>query len=136
MADMPHAIVLFDGVCNLCNGAVQFIIRRDREAYFHYASLQSRVGQALLEQHGMPPSKLTTLVLVEGDAVSLRSTAALRIASRLSLPWRLLARVGWLVPLSWRDALYRWIARHRYSWFGRREQCWIPTPQLKARFLD
>lgn len=136
MVDLPHAIVLFDGVCNLCNGAVQFVIRRDRAAYFRYASLQSEVGQSLLKQHGLTASTLTTMVLVEGDTVSVRSTAALRIAAHLTLPWRALARLGWLMPVSWRDTLYRWVARNRYSWFGRREQCWVPTPQLKALFLD
>jgi len=132
--DAHNALILFDGVCNLCNGAVNFIVDHDPDAYFRFAPLQSNVAQTHLQQYGVR-TDLDTMVLVENGEVYERSTAALRIARRLSGPWPLLA-MGLLVPRPLRDAVYDWIATNRYDWFGQRDQCRMPTPELKARFLD
>lgn len=137
MATSATATILFDGVCNLCNGFVQFVIRHDRRGYFRFAALQSELGHALLAAHGQPgppPGGPDSVVLLEGGQFYSHSAAVLRIAGRLGGPWRLVA-VGWLLPRRWRDALYRYVARHRYRWFGRQESCWLPTPELRARFL-
>jgi len=131
----PAAVVLFDGVCNLCNASVHFIIDRDPAAYFRFASLQGENGQALLRRHGLSTSDFDTLVLVEGGKVHMRSGAALRIARRLRGAWPLLA-FFWVVPSPVRDALYAWVSRNRYRWFGQEEACRLPTPELRARFLD
>ena len=130
-----HALVLFDGVCNLCNGAVNFIIDHDPNGYFRFAPLQSDVAQERLARTDAAGSDLDTVVLVEEETVYVRSTAALRIARRLTAPWPLLA-LFLVVPRLLRDPVYNWIATHRYDWFGRRDQCRLPTPALKSRFLE
>ena len=133
-------IILFDGVCNLCNGFVQFVIEHDPQARFQFAALQSEAGQSLLRQYGLDPAPTGTdpdsvWLLDEGRLYS-HSTAVLRIAKRLGGGWSLLAAPGWLLPAAVRDALYRFVARHRYQWFGRQQECWLPTPDLRARFLS
>ncbi|MFD0694400.1 thiol-disulfide oxidoreductase DCC family protein [Paenibacillus sp. GCM10027628] len=130
-----EAIVLFDGVCNLCNGAVQFILRHDPQGVFRFASLQSDVGQMLLQQHRLPADVINTIVLIEHGHSFTHSTAALRIARRLRSPWRL-AYAAILVPAPIRNAAYRFIARNRYRWFGQAEHCMLPKPEYKQRFLD
>lgn len=130
----PHAVVLFDGVCNLCNASVNFVIDRDPAGYFRFGALQSEEAAPLLRRAGLAPDHLGSIVLVEGGQVYTRSTAALRIARRLSGAWPLLA-VFLAVPRPIRDAVYDVIARYRYRWFGREEACRIPTPELRARFL-
>ncbi|PIQ26386.1 hypothetical protein COW36_14615 [bacterium (Candidatus Blackallbacteria) CG17_big_fil_post_rev_8_21_14_2_50_48_46] len=126
--------VLFDGVCNLCNASVQFIIDRDPKAKFHFASLQSEVGQELLKAHKLPTEGFSSLVLLENDLVYIRSTGALRIARQLQyLRWMGLFLV---IPAFIRDSVYDFIARNRYRWFGKQESCRIPTPELKSRFLS
>jgi len=126
--------VLFDGECNLCNGAVQFVLRRDPKARFRFASLQSAAGRAVLAatRHGTLPD---SIVLVHDGRVLVKSAAALAIARGLRWPWPLLT-VFWLVPYPVRDLVYDWVARHRHRWFGRRQECWVPTPALRERFLD
>ncbi|ALD20397.1 thiol-disulfide oxidoreductase DCC family protein [Hymenobacter sp. DG25A] len=130
------AIVLFDGVCNLCNGFVQFVIEHDPAGHFHFAALQSPEGQALLEAHGhaVPAGEPDSVLLLENGRLYSHSTAALRIARQLTWPWRWGYAAIWL-PQRLRDAVYRWVARHRYQWFGKQEACWLPTPELRARFL-
>ena len=130
-----HPVVLFDGVCNLCEGAVRFAIERDPAARLRFAPLQSPLGRALLAHHGYDPDALDAVVLVDGDGAHDRSTAALRLALWLRAPWPWLARPLLLVPRRLRDAVYGWIARSRYRWFGRRAECLVPTPELRARFL-
>ncbi|MBF2055344.1 MAG: thiol-disulfide oxidoreductase DCC family protein [Candidatus Sericytochromatia bacterium] len=132
---MSYGIILFDGVCNLCNGAVNFIIDRDPEAYFHFAALQSEAGQKMLQELGLSQQDFDTIVLIEGNKHYTHSTAALRIARKLKAPWSL-AGVLLLVPAFIRNAVYRQIAKNRYQWFGKSAQCRLPTPALKARFLD
>ena len=133
MAAAPP-IVLFDGVCNLCSGSVQFLLKRDREGRFRFASLQSDAGRSLLAEHGLAVDSLRSVVLIEDGRVWQESAAALRIARHLPGAWRLL-RVFAAIPRPLRDAVYRWIARNRYRWFGKAETCWLPTPELKERFL-
>ena len=132
---MPSDIIFFDGVCNLCNGFVQFIIRHDPAGRFRFAALQSEAGQALLAEHGLPPvAEPESVLLLSGGQLYSHSSAVLRIARGLGGVWAL-AGVGGLLPRVWRDALYRFVARNRYRWFGRQESCILPTPELRARFL-
>jgi predicted DCC family thiol-disulfide oxidoreductase YuxK len=129
------AVILFDGVCNLCNASVNFIIDRDPQGRFSFAALQGEIGQGFLRRHGLATEVFDTLVLIDQGRLHQRSGAALRIARRLRWPWPLLA-VCWLVPLPLRDAVYGLVSRNRYRWFGRQDACRLPTPQLGARFLD
>ncbi len=126
-------IVLFDGVCNVCNGAVNFIIDRDPVSRFKFASLQSDAGQALCARHGLS-SDVGTIVLVERDRAFTESTAVLRIARGLRGAWPLICAAV-IVPRPVRNALYRWFAANRYRWFGKRDICRVPTPDIRARFI-
>lgn len=128
-------VILFDGVCNLCNSSVQFLIRHDRKNIFLFASLQSAYGQRILEKFHLPTQEHESIILVEGDSYYSESGAALRVLRHLGGVWALLYALI-IVPPFVRNTLYRFIARNRYRWFGQREQCMIPTPQLRARFLD
>ena len=128
-------LLLFDGVCNLCNGSVLWVIRRDPAGRFRFASLQSEVGRQLLAEAGLPPSALSTVVLYADGRFYTRSDAALGVLARLGSPWSWLA-VFRLVPRALRNRLYDWIAGNRYRWFGKKESCMIPTPELRNRFLD
>jgi predicted DCC family thiol-disulfide oxidoreductase YuxK len=134
---LPEAgtIVLFDGVCNLCNASVQFLLRRDRERRFRFAALQSAAGRTLLERYGLPTDSLSTIVVLEGGRARVQSAAALLLARRLPWPWPLLA-VFTILPRPLRDALYAFVARHRYRWFGRTESCMLPTREVADRFLE
>lgn len=130
-----HPILLFDGVCNLCSTAVQFIIKQDKKACFRFASLQSETGQKLLQKFKLPTDDITTMVLVEGDKYYTHSTAGLRNAWHMGGLWRIFY-LFIIIPKPIRDGVYNWIARNRYRWFGQSESCMIPTAELKARFLD
>ena len=127
-------IILFDGICNLCNGAVQFIIRHDPDGKFLFASLQSETGQQLLKQYNLPATDFTSFTLVQDDTVYTKSTGALKVAKQIKGAWSCLY-IFIIVPKFIRDAVYTWIAQNRYSWFGKKNACVIPTPELKARFL-
>ena len=129
-------IILFDGVCNLCNRAVQFIIRRDPNALFKFCSLQSEYASRILARAGCSGSDLDTVLLFEDGKLYARSTAALKIARRLRFPWRLLTCLL-LVPVPIRDMAYRLIAANRYRVFGRRESCLVPTAgDTQGRFVE
>ncbi len=130
-----HPILLFDGVCNLCEGAVRFAITRDPAARLRFAPLQSELGRALLLQHGYDPAAIDAVVLVDAAGAHDRSTAALRLAGHLRAPWSWLGPPLLLLPKRLRDGVYDFVARHRYRWFGRRDACLVPTPELRARFL-
>jgi predicted DCC family thiol-disulfide oxidoreductase YuxK len=129
------AIILFDGVCNLCEGVVRFVVPRDQPGHFRFAPLQSPAGRALLERHGLSPDTLDTFVLIDSSGCLTRSDAALALVARLAAPWSWLR---WLriVPLGVRDRVYDVVARNRYRWFGHKENCMVPGPELQARFLD
>lgn len=128
---MP-TVILFDGECNLCNGAVQFIIKRDNKGYFKFASLQSEVARQYLPEN--LSRNLSSIVLVADGKVYTQSTAALKIGRKLSGAWPLLYGLM-VVPRFIRDFVYRWIAKNRYKWFGKADSCWVATPDLKSRFL-
>ena len=127
-------VILFDGVCNLCNGSVNFVIDRDPEGIFRFGSLQSNQAAPLLARYGLEDSALDSIVLIEDGRVYRKSDAVLRIARRLPGAWPLLYG-AMAVPRVLRDAVYDWVARNRYRWFGRSDTCRVPTPELKARFL-
>jgi len=129
-----QAIILFDGVCNLCNGTVQFILPRDKAARFGFASLQSPKGQELLKIHNLLDTNLDSIVLIENDKAYTHSSAALRIFTRLGWAWKW-TYLGYVCPRFLRDAVYRWVAKNRYRWFGKSESCWLPQPEWKGRFL-
>jgi len=137
--DTSRPVVLFDGVCNLCNRTVQFIIRRDPHARFRFASLQSAAGAAIVRQatgralpSADPPE---SILLVERDRLYERSTAVLHVLRKLRFPWPV-AYALVIVPRAMRDSVYDLIARRRYRWFGRQDVCMVPTPDLRARFVD
>ena len=132
---MDDPVVLFDGVCNLCNSAVLFIIKHDKNNIFRLASLQSETGQKLLTKFNLPVNELNSFILVENNKVYNRSTGALRVAKKLNGILPLLYSFI-IIPKIFRDSIYDWIARNRYKWFGKKEECMIPTPELKARFLN
>lgn len=129
-----HTIVLFDGVCNLCNATVNFLIDCDPNGRFKFGALQSEAVEPFLERYGLQADRLESFVLIEDEQVYRRSEAALRIAWRLGGAWRLLYPFL-LLPRPLRDAAYAWIAANRYRWFGKQEACRMPTPELKARFI-
>lgn len=130
-----HITVLFDGVCNLCNGTVQFVIKRDRAAIFRFASLQSMYAHTLLREVNLPTDQLYSVIVIEKGIAYQKSDAALRIAKHLPGFWRWLY-IFRFIPKFIRDGMYNLIARNRYRLFGKQDQCMIPTPELKARFVD
>lgn len=132
----PEAILLFDGVCHMCHSAVQFILRHNATGDIYFASLQSELGQQLLSEHGYSSFDLQSMVYIEGGRLYTKSDAALRAGKKLSGGWRTLSILGFAVPRFLRDPIYSWIARNRYRWFGKSEQCLLPTPEVRARFLD
>lgn len=128
-------VILFDGVCNFCNNAVNFVIKRDKKARILFAPLQSETGKRLLEQYALPVNDMESFVFIEKGKAYTRSTAALRVCRYLSALWPLCFGAI-IVPKFIRDGIYNWIARNRYKWFGVRRECMIPTPEIKARFLN
>ena len=129
------SIILFDGICNLCNSSVNFVIRRDPDKRFKFAALQSSGGQRLLQEHGLHPSQLDTFILIEEGQVYSRSTAALRVVKRLNKPWPVLYACT-LIPVPIRDRLYNLVAKHRYKLFGKRETCIVPGSDVRERFIS
>ncbi len=128
-------VVLFDGVCNLCNGSVRFVIERDPHKHFQFAPLQSETATTLIGGTADPLAMPDSIVLVDDGRLYVRSTAALRIARRLRFPWPILW-VFMAVPRPLRDRVYDVIARHRYGWFGKRDTCMVPTKEIRDRFLE
>jgi predicted DCC family thiol-disulfide oxidoreductase YuxK len=128
------SIILFDGVCNLCSGAVQFILKRDHKKNFVFASLQSEIGKTLLSKYKVDTS-VETIILLQDDKYFSQSTAALEIARQLSGGWPLLYAFV-IIPRFIRDGIYDWISRNRYRFFGKKDACMIPSPEWKNRFLD
>lgn len=135
----PHEsnpVILFDGVCNLCNGTVRFIIKRDKTRHFRFGSLQSEAGRRLMEQRFPGTAdRLDSIVLIEGDRTYTHSDAVLRILRRLGPGWAFLSLLR-VIPRFFRDFVYRRIAGNRYRWFGKQETCMVPSPELKFLFID
>lgn len=128
-------IILFDGVCNLCNGFIQFVIKRDSADTFRYASLQSEIGKKLVYERGIDSNSIDSVVLIEpGVAYYIKSDAALQIGSDLN-GFGSLSRILYLIPSGLRNIVYDLIARYRYAWFGKKDACMIPTPELQSKFL-
>ena len=127
-------VLLFDGVCNLCNSSVRFFIRRDPRKNLRFASLQSATGQRILKESGVPTDHLASIVIVERGRVHLHSSAILRACGHLRFPWPAV-EVFLVIPCFLRDWVYRWIARNRYRWFGATEDCLTPRPEDADRFI-
>ena len=129
-----YKIILFDGVCNLCNGAVTYIIKRDKKNVFKFAALQSEIGKELVSKFKIDTSKVDSIILIDGEKHYEKSSAALHIAKHLSGAYPLL--FGFIImPGFIRDSFYDYIAKNRYKWFGKKESCMIPTLELKSKFL-
>ena len=129
-------IILFDGVCNLCNRSVNFILKHERDSLIRFASIKSETGRELLQRCGLPKDFSDAVIYIENGKVHQGSTAALKIGQRLKFPWSMISSVGLLVPGFFRDWVYRQIGTHRYQWFGKRDVCMVPTNELKKRFYD
>ena len=132
MTDNP--IILFDGVCNFCNAAVNFTIKRDKQNKIRFAALQSDAGRQLVQQYGLPADDMRSFLFIENEKVYNRSTAALKVCRYLTGLWPLCYGLM-IVPALIRNGVYDWIAKNRYKWFGERQECMIPTPEVRARFL-
>ncbi|MHA7130956.1 thiol-disulfide oxidoreductase DCC family protein [Algoriphagus namhaensis] len=129
------SIILFDGVCNLCNSSIDFIIQRDKNNSFLVGALQEKPGKSLVSKFDIPEDYLDSLVLIEEEKAFFKSTAALRIAKKLSGLWPIFYPLIYL-PKGLRDAVYDWIARNRYRWFGKKDLCRFPTEEERAKFLN
>jgi predicted DCC family thiol-disulfide oxidoreductase YuxK len=130
------AVIVFDGVCALCNGWVRFLVARDRARRYRFAAMQTPAGRRLLEAHGLDPDDPVSFLLVDEEGTWTDTQAIARVLAGLGGGWRLAGRSLTLVPGPLRDAAYRSIARNRYRWFGRYQHCPIPTPEERTRFLD
>jgi len=132
---MNYSVILFDGECNLCNKSVQFIIRHDIRKRFRFASLQSKMARTVIQNIDNKQGNLDSVILVENDTIYTLSDAALRIACKLDGWWFLL--YSFIVfPRFFRNAVYKYIAKNRYLWFGKRDACLLPTAELRERFLE
>lgn len=132
--ETDHPVILFDGVCNFCNAGINFIIKQDRKKVFRFAALQSEAGQKLLAQYSLPKKEYESFVLIDGGKVYQKSSAGLRVYGKLPWYWKW-TQAFWLAPKFIRNAVYDFIARNRYKWFGKKEACMIPTQDVKSRFL-
>lgn len=130
-----HPILLFDGVCNLCNQSVQWVLKRDYQAQFRFASLQSPTGKRLLKQYNLNTDALDSVVLIHQNKAYIKSDVPLETARLLGGFWQF-AHIFKFVPRFLRDRVYQFIAANRYRWFGKEESCWLPTPKWKNRFLE
>ncbi|MFC0522848.1 thiol-disulfide oxidoreductase DCC family protein [Pontibacillus salicampi] len=131
---MKQKIILFDGVCNFCDGAVQFIIKRDKKEQFYFASLQGEEGQRLVDEYEVD-KQTDSIILLEKNHVYTKSTASLRILKEMSGLWKLLY-ILIAVPPFIRNKMYDLLARNRYKWFGKKSECTLPSPSVRKRFLD
>ena len=128
-------VILFDGVCNLCNSSINYVIDRDKNDVFRFVSLQSELGRTIKQYIGYTKEDLDTIILYNpGEAYYIKSTAALKIINEFGGIWKLM-NIFLLFPSTLRDVVYNYIAKNRYKWYGKEESCRIPTPELKAKFL-
>ena len=128
-----HPTILFDGVCNYCNRMVNFVIRHDKKDRFRFAALQSSTGSYIRNSKNVPDST-DSFIYIENDKVYIYSTAALRVMMRMGWPWKA-AAILFIVPAFIRDSVYKWFAKNRYVWFGKKETCMVPSPEIKNKFL-
>ncbi len=128
------SIILFDGICNLCNASVQFILKRDPKEQFLFASLQSDAAKNILLQYNCKKNTMDSILLIEGGKVYEKSSAVLKICPHLKWPWRMFSVAAYL-PVSFRDKLYEFIAKNRYQWFGKKDSCIMMIPSYKNRFI-
>ncbi|MEN3324205.1 DCC1-like thiol-disulfide oxidoreductase family protein [Mariniflexile soesokkakense] len=138
MIDLPNhkKLILFDGVCNLCNTSVQYVIKHDNKNIFMFTPLQSKVGQQIIKKYQIDTNKVDSILLYTPEkGIDYKSTAALKIASHLGFPQSLIT-VFFIIPPFIRNWVYDYIAKNRYKWYGKKESCWIPTPELKSKFLE
>ncbi len=133
--ELQHPVILFDGVCNLCNSSVQFVIKHDKKRMFRFASLQSHFGQQVLQQFQIQTNNFNSFIVLENNRIYTKSTAAFKVIKQLNGLWKLLY-VFIIVPSFIRNAVYSFIANNRYKWFGKKESCWIPTAELKELFYQ
>ncbi|MDP5229376.1 MAG: DCC1-like thiol-disulfide oxidoreductase family protein [Cellulophaga sp.] len=134
--DSEKKIILFDGVCNLCNSSVQYIIKHDTKDEYRFAALQSEIGKKMIAERHIDTALLDSILLIEpGVAYYAKSTAALMIGKSFGGFWSLVAIFEW-IPENFRNSVYDYIAKNRYKWYGKKDACMIPTPELKAKFLD
>ena len=129
-------LILFDGVCNLCNSSVQYVIKRDKKEHFLFTALQSDIGKQILDAYKIDTTKIDSILLyIPEKGFDYKSTAALKVGASLGFPVNLMA-IFFIVPAFIRNWVYDFIAKNRYKWYGKKESCMIPTPELKSRFLD
>ena len=129
-------LVLFDGVCNFCNSSVLKIIKKDKKNVFLFTSLQSEIGQEITAHFNIDSEKLDSIILVESTTKYYsKSTAALKIINHFGGFWKLF-NLSWILPTAFRNFFYDYIAKNRYKWFGKRESCMIPTPEIKSKFIE
>ncbi len=129
-----HPILIFDGVCHLCNQSIDFVISRDKRGQFRYTANQNEAGRRLLIEHGVDPDEIHSVYLLHDGVLYSKSTAALKVARMLGFPWAL-AYVFIVIPAPVRNLVYDWVARNRYRWFGKKETCRLPSPEERALFL-
>ena len=130
-----YPIVLFDGVCNFCNYCVNFAIKRDKKKKLRFTPLQGETAKLLLQQYNISSTSLSSVIFIDGNKIYTQSSAAIRICKYLDGGWKLFYGLM-IIPKFFRDWLYNIIARNRYKWFGKKDVCMIPTPEMRARFLD
>jgi predicted DCC family thiol-disulfide oxidoreductase YuxK len=130
-----YPVILFDGVCNFCNGAINFVLKHDKKGVFRFAPLQSEAGQKLLRQYNLSTKDFDSFVLIDDGKVYKKSSASLQVMNKLPWYWKEV-QIFRIIPTIFRDAIYDFIAKHRYKWFGKKDQCMVPTPEIRSRFLS
>ncbi len=129
-------LILFDGVCNLCNSAIQYIIKKDKNNIYVFAALQSTVGEKFIQERNINTQDIDSIILVDPDvAYYIKSSAALHIAYEFGKSWKFL-KIFEFIPSKIRDLIYDFVAKNRYKWYGKKDACMIPTPELKSKFID
>lgn len=132
---IKNPVVLFDGFCNLCSKSVQFIIKNDKKNRFRFASLQGQYGQKVLKEFNLPEKQLNSFILLEDGKIYTMSSGILKVAKKLPGVWSVFY-VFIITPPFIRNAIYHFVANNRYKWFGKRNECWLPSPELSSRFID
>lgn len=130
-----HPVILFDGVCNFCNGAINFVLKQDKKGIFRFAPLQSETGKRLLQQFNLSTNDFDSFVLIDEGKAYKKSAASLRVMTKLPWYWKEV-QLFRIIPTIFRDAIYDFFAKRRYKWFGKKDQCMIPTAEIRSRFLS